>query len=962
MRLQLIALLLATFPALAADFYVSLSGDDQNSGSQASPFASIAKARDAARELATKEDVTVHLADGVYYLPETLVFSPADSGTAEHPITYRATNEGKVVLSGGSQLDLAWETYRDGIYRAKTPAGLSVDQLFINGERRHMARYPNFDPNKTTSAYQGFAADAFSKERAANWKNPEGGYIHAMHVARWGGYHYRITGKKDDGTITYEGGWQNNRQMGMHRDFRMVENIFEELDAPGEWFHDEDEQFLYYYPQEGESVSQLKVEVVRLAQLIEFKGSEESPVKHLTLQGFTFRHAARTFMETKEPLLRSDWTIYRGGAVFLTGTEDVSILDSEFDQVGGNAIFFSNYNRRGLVRGCHLHDLGASGVCFVGDPDAVRDPLFEYAEVNDLSKIDRTPGPKTNNYPSDCTVADCLIAGVGRVERQPAGIQISMAARITLTDLSIYDCARSGINVSEGTWGGHLIDRCDVFDTVLETHDHGSFNSWGRDRYWRRDHAKTSQVAVDTEPNLPLLDAVETTIIRNSRWRCDHGWDIDLDDGSSNYKIYNNLMLAGGLKFREGYHREAFNNILINNGFHPHVWFANSDSRFHGNIATDAPRPVRLGGETWKQDIDRNFYTSEESLARSKSMGCDQNSVSGDPKYLNPSEGDFRVADDSEAIKFGFKNFPMDQFGVKKPSLKKIAQTPTMPTPRSSHSSNPPAPATPLRKYWLGAKLHSISGEDYSAFGTAKEDGGIELREVPANSPAAKAGLQKRDLIMSVSGTKVINEDGLFAALVASQINGDTSIKVIVIRDQKPVELSIKRNLNLAAEYTGQVSKLERKPVASNFQVSSSHPTQNAPLKSLTDGNITTGYGPMFPNGQGNACYRMDLGSVQSVKAINTWSNAATAPRANQHFTVYGSNASTDPKFDLSKFTPIGTVDTRSLGNQALQATSLSKADGQPLGSFRWILWQVSPINPAGENTSFQELSVELIK
>lgn len=30
------------------------------------------------------------------------------------------------------------------------------------------------------------------------------------------------------------------------------------------------------------------------------------------------------------------------------------------------------------------------------------------------------------------------------------------------------------------------------------------------------------------------MDAVETTVIRNSRWRCDHGWDIDLDDGSSN--------------------------------------------------------------------------------------------------------------------------------------------------------------------------------------------------------------------------------------------------------------------------------------------------------------------------------------------------------------------------------------------------------------------------------------------
>jgi hypothetical protein len=197
---------------------------------------------------------------------------------------------------------------------------------------------------------------------------------------------------------------------------------------------------------------------VRLRHLVEFQGSLEKPVKHITLQGFTVRHAARTFMDCKEPLLRSDWAIYRGGAFLLTGTEDIDILDCEFDQVGGNAIFVNNYNRRVLIKGCHIHDTGASGVCFVGDPAAVRDPLFEYNQTQDLTKVDLTPGPKSDNYPADSVVEDCLIHGIGRVERQPAGVQISMAKGITVRDTSIYDCARAGINVSEGTWGGHLID------------------------------------------------------------------------------------------------------------------------------------------------------------------------------------------------------------------------------------------------------------------------------------------------------------------------------------------------------------------------------------------------------------------------------------------------------------------------------------------------------------------------
>ena len=55
-----------------------------------------------------------------------------------------------------------------------------------------------------------------------------------------------------NGNVTYEGGWQNNRRMGMHDKYRFVENIFEELDAPGEWYLDEKTATLYFYPPRGD--------------------------------------------------------------------------------------------------------------------------------------------------------------------------------------------------------------------------------------------------------------------------------------------------------------------------------------------------------------------------------------------------------------------------------------------------------------------------------------------------------------------------------------------------------------------------------------------------------------------------------------------------------------------------------------------------------------------------------------
>ena len=82
-----------------------------------------------------------------------------------------------------------------------------------------------------------------------------------------------ITGKRPDNQITYEGGWQNNRPIGHARQYRFVENIFEELDAPGEWFLDAKTSTLYFYPPAGVDLATATIEAVRLRHLVEFRGT-----------------------------------------------------------------------------------------------------------------------------------------------------------------------------------------------------------------------------------------------------------------------------------------------------------------------------------------------------------------------------------------------------------------------------------------------------------------------------------------------------------------------------------------------------------------------------------------------------------------------------------------------------------------------------------------------------------------
>ena len=105
---------------------------------------------------------------------------------------------------------------------------------------------------------------------------------------------------------------------------------------------------------------------------------------------------------------------------------------------------------------------------------------------------------------------------------------------------------------------------------------------------------------------MALWDCRKTIVLHDNRWRCDHGWDIDLDDGSSNFHIYNNLCLNGGLKFREGFHRTAENNILVNNSFHPHVWYAGSGDVFRHNIVMTGYQPIGMPA-VWGKLIDENL-------------------------------------------------------------------------------------------------------------------------------------------------------------------------------------------------------------------------------------------------------------------------------------------------------------------------------------------------------------------
>ena len=692
---------------------------------------------------------------GVHYLTEPIQISGKN---------IRISGEDGAVLRGTIRLSRAdFTEVEPGVWCASVPA--TADALYIGDRKYTMARYPK--ANRPNEPFGGYNPDCTEPSKTADWADPTGGYIHAMHVGEWCGCSYHIDGKNEDGTLILTGGWQNNIRRGMHRDYRFAENIREELTEKGEWFFDEKNMQILVRLCDGDDLDTAEIAVGRSFFTLE-------NCENVTIENVTFERSVRTFMDTKEPLLRSDWSIYRGGAVFMHECHNCKIDRCAFYEIGSNAVFVDGNSTQVSVTRSHFKSIGASGVCFVGYPDAVRSPGFWYYETNTLAEFDKEKGPKSDNYPKNCLVEDCLIEHIGFAERQVSGVHISMSFGITVRNCTIHHISRAGINVSEGTFGGHRIEGCDVFDTVRETSDHGSFNSWGRDRFWH-----VPDLPAEDTWKYAELDILAPTVITRNRFRCDRGWDIDLDDGSTTYEITENLCLNGGIKLREGFFRVVRGNITINNTLQTHDWYPNSGDVAENNIFCAKYQPYAMPA-VWGKRIDGNILhtpgqtTPVPAVKLAEISGQDANSICLDVGFADPSNWDFTPT--NPLIK-GFENFPTE-FGVRFAPLRAIAAIPVLPVVQESKEST----GSELRTFHgMTVKNVETDGE-MSLHATSRHNGAIVVA-VEEGSIAHQRGIAPNDVIVRWGNDDIESIDDLAGRTFLS------TTTLIVLRRQKPTEL-----------------------------------------------------------------------------------------------------------------------------------------------------------------------------
>lgn len=365
------------------------------------------------------------------------------------------------------------------------------------------------------------------------WRNPAKGLLHTFQLFHWGNWIFKIEKRIDENrTVTFSrGGFQEARGNERGAEW-FVENIFEELDSPGEWFLNYEGKSLFYYangslPSEGVGAS--------LDEVIVIEGSQSKPVTNFTIANIKFAHTAPTFMKDYEATpTGGDWSICRSATVFVEGAENFVIRNCTFDSPGGNALMLSKYIRSSVVEANEFVWVGDSAIVLLGSTEL----------------IDGTSG----DQPRGTKILGNFVHENGIFGKQTAAFMQSMACQSELSGNVFFNGPRAGVNFNDGFGGGNVMMRNLLFNYVRETGDHGPFNSWDRQPFITKVHdGKTPSL-------VPAYNEISYNFII-ANYYCSA--PVDHDDGSSYYYDHHNVLVYGGYKNNIGHSKRAENNLYI---------------------------------------------------------------------------------------------------------------------------------------------------------------------------------------------------------------------------------------------------------------------------------------------------------------------------------------------------------------------------------------------------------------
>ena len=401
----------------------------------------------------------------------------------------------------------------------------------------------------------GMVADR-SKLPNQPYKNATGAIVQTWRPAHWASWMFEV-GKYDEKTSTFEfskGGFQGARG-NKNGDVLYIENVMEELDYPNEWYYDSRAGMLYFFynATSGTPPSEDTVfEAVQLKSIVIAQGSQESPVKDLSIMGVNFKDTAYTYMDPHGMPSGGDWGLERTGVLYFEGTVNTIVDSCIFQRLDGNAIMLSGYNRNATIQKNEFVWIGSSAIAQWGYTTGVDGVLGMGWDGID------------GNQPRFSRILYNFVHELGIWEKQSSFYFQAKSCQNLIMGNIFFNGPRAGINFNDGFGGGSNVTENLLFNTCRESGDHGPFNSWDRQVFV----TKVRNGTATTEKQYDYISYNFIIANYNSKM------GIDNDDGSAYYETHHNFFTygsLGGMKSNFGGHdNHQHNNIYgyINEGFH----------------------------------------------------------------------------------------------------------------------------------------------------------------------------------------------------------------------------------------------------------------------------------------------------------------------------------------------------------------------------------------------------------
>lgn len=472
-----------------ADFYVDPArGNNTNSG--ASPeqaFASIEKARDTIRARKLNQsmtaDLTVWLRQGRYELNDTLLFDARDSGSDGHSVIYRARQNEEPVICGGRKItgwksvsgkpyfvasvpqqkpialtrpkddeDLYPPPLHPRFYKTQTLAdeGFAAyfAQIYVNGVRAERARTATTMVSSRNTWWDDPATPEFRdgiyvrKSALTNYANPKDLRVLWLEGFKTADVPVEEILPENQEEVLLRlkqpgfnlcSGWGNIQPQ---TPFFLL-NAFEELDEPGEWYLDQKQRLVYYYPYKRDGdLNQAEVYAPRVEFLMRVAGSPMEPVHDLRFEGLTFQHG--------------NWT---GAKDEYLGLSQAEIFKTYSSEIPGQVIL--NYADNVAIVGCTVRHMGSCGIQLY---EGCHNVLLEGNVTYDTTGAGISIGRWWIN-PRDCLpetvctnifVSNNVVRNTGRDYWQATGINLFAGWQVQVSHNDISDTAYTALHARIG--------------------------------------------------------------------------------------------------------------------------------------------------------------------------------------------------------------------------------------------------------------------------------------------------------------------------------------------------------------------------------------------------------------------------------------------------------------------------------------------------------------------------------